>query len=404
MIKRGFSLLLVALLLVISLSPAAYAADVWEDDMFFDVLSYSMPNDSNSLVCFATANKVTATFKLPEGRYIRYIDFIFQVAKNDTAPTVTVGVSATSTQKSLTIVDLGGQRYRVYGSYNQYSPTICITVSASSLQAVTFDAFRISYQAITVYDETGSCVISASDYSNTINFVPTDTINYRSFLGASSPELNSFVTWTRMPNWRKYDFIDFTFSFDVSAINSVRVTIGDTIVPAEVSYLSSDGVNGHFWFAVRVDLTNVNRTSLEELMVTISGKVNSGGSNFICVDGMRGYIDAGAVNLLYIYLRDIITSISSLKQAISGDSTSGDSFKNESSGLISGLDDISSSMDSVDRPSMDSINLDFSSDISSASALMGNIFTTFTGVDWLSRLFLVSITLVLVSYILYGKD
>lgn len=380
------------------------AAEVWEDDIFFDVLSYSFPNDSNSMVCMASGNKVTANFNLPEGRYIRYVDFIFQVAKNDTAPTVTLGVTATSSQKSLTMVSLGNQRYRVYGTYNQYSPYLCITITASSLQAVTFDSFRISYQSLTPYDETGTCTIMAGNYNATINYVPTDLINYRDFIGSSDYANNGLMCIAQCANWRKYDFIDFLFSFDVGAINSVRVNIGDSIVPAEVSHFSSDGIMDHYSFSVRVDLRNVNRLTTEALCITIDGKVNPGEGNLVSVDGIRGYIDAGDVNLLYVFLRNIVTELASIKTALVGDTTSGDQFKDETDVLIEDLGGISDAMNSVDRPSMDSINTDFSGEINGASVLMSTVFTEVMDVPWLSRFILASLTLGLLAFILYGKE
>lgn len=401
--KRIFSLFLIGCILAFSLSPVASAAEVSDEDFFFDVLSYSTPNDSGSMVCFATNNKVVASFSTPDGRYIRYVDIIFQVAGGDSFTNISIATSATATQKALTVVDLGNGRYRAYGQYSQYSPSLTVTITGAPLRAVTFDAFRISYQSFTVYDETGTCDISASGYSNTINYVPTDLINYRNFLGASPPELNSLVTWTTMPNWRKYDYIDFTFSFDVSAINSIRVTIGDAIVPADVSYLSSDGVNGHFWFSVRVDLTNVKRTSLDELMVTVSGKVNSGGSNFISVDGMRGYISAGRVNILYVYLREIITEIASVKDALLGDSSSGNQFKNNTSGKIQDLEHISHTMEQVEKPDLNSFDLDLSYEFADASVLMGNIFNVFLGEEWVFRLLLSGVFISLIAFVLYGK-
>lgn len=402
--KRIFPLALICVILLSSLVPNASATEVWEDDIFFDVLSYSFPNDSNSMICFASGNKVTANFKLPEGRYIRYVDFIFQVAKKDTVPTVTVGVSATASQKSLTMVELGNNRYRVYGAYNQYSPNICITVTASSLQAVTFDSFRISYQTIDAYDETGSCLISASGYTNTINYIPSDMINYRNFIGSSDYSLNGFTTTAWCDNWRKYDFMDFVFYYQVGGINSVSVTIGDSIVPAEVSYLNSNGVMDRYEFTVRIDLRNVNRITTERLTIEVNGKVNPGEDNFISFEGLRGYIDAGEVNLLYVFLRNIVTELSNIKTSLVGDSTSANEFKDDSSELVSGLDGISASMDSVQRPSMDSINMDFTTNIGTASILVGNLFNQLLSVPWLSSIFIASVTIALISYILYGKD
>lgn len=402
--KRIFSLALICVVLVLSLAVPSYATSVWEDDIFFDVLSYSTPNDSGSMVCFATANKVNATFSLPEGRYIRYIDFIFQVAKNDVFSSVTVGVSATAKQYTLNVVDLGNRRYRVYGEYSQYSPTICITVNGSPLYAVTFDAFRISYQTLDSYDETGTCEVRASGFNSVINYIPTDIINYRIFQGTEDYEANYLTCQATCPNWRKYDFIDFLFSLDVGGINSIKVTLGDSIVPAEVSYFTSNGVNDHYAVSVRIDLRNVKRSSTEGLYIFISGKVNPGIDNIVSVDGIRGYIDSGDVNLLYVFLRDIITGIANLKDALNGDTASGDQFKDDSSGLITDLDGITSEMDSVDRPSMDSVDVDFTSDISDTSVLLGSIFEEVTSISWLSRLILASVTMGLIAYILYGKE
>lgn len=94
----------------------------------------------------------------------------------------------------------------------------------------------------------------------------------------------------------------------------------------------------------------------------------------------------------------------SIVNTLNGDSSSGNEFKDDSSGLISGLGDIGSTMDSVNRPSMGSINTNYSGDISDASILMTSLFSSVTGVDWVSRIILASVTIGLISYILYGKE
>lgn len=415
--KRIFSLLLIGCILALSLAPVASATEVPAPELI-EVLELALPNGSNGHQVYRTsgAQNVSASFNLSEQNSFYYIDVLFTVPNGSTPASVWLSQSSGgAVHTQLTLVNVSGSLWRAYANTNYTAPGFFLHFSGG-MGWVEFKSLRISTVPLTGTDERAQCEIQSYDYNATINYVPTDVINYRIFLGASTPELNQLTLKISCNNWRKYDYLDFYLGCDVAAISSISATLGDSVVPFTTSFVGPNGsIENHFDIAIRLDLRNINRTSTEGLFITLRGSVNLGSDNFISMEGCRGLVVASSVNPLVSWLQKIYNKVTSgftsvgqkldnVHEALQGNVNSGNQFKDESSALIDGLGDITASMDSVERPSLDTINLDFSSDISGASSLMGNIFTTFTSVDWMSRLFLVSITLVLVSYVLYGKD
>lgn len=402
--KRILSLALICVILAISLAPAAHAAE--SDDIYFDAMTYTTPNESGSFRVPGSDGVAISDWKLPEGRRIRYVEIIFACVVSDPAPTsVTLANSRTTAQTSLTITHITGATYRAYGEYSSYTPNITLRISSTKVTSVMIESFKICYENNVGFDERGTCEILHIDYGAIINYVPTDVINFRNFTGSSSSSSSVYNLWITCPNWRKYDRLDISFSVWVADINSITVTIGDDSVPYEVSTLTSgNGFYNDYYVTVKIDLSEVRRTTTNELFVHVTGNVNSGSDNMVSIDGMRGFYETGTFDIFTIFFRNIISSLTRIESYLKGDSSSANEFKEESSELISGLDGISASMDSVDRPSMDTINADFTGDISDAAVLMTGLFAEVTGIPWLSTIILASCTLGLISYILYGKE
>lgn len=420
--KRILSLALICVILAVSLAPKAAAAE----STFVELLDIMSANGfDNNKVWYEQGRGIRSVMNSNSVWHVEYIDILFLVPDGATANSVKVGfTSSTSSATTLTTIRVSGNLYRAYGKVSGETRIFYTWVDVTGGAYVVFESYRVSTSALAGVDENAYCDIQAYEYSNTINFVPSDLINYRTFTGSNDPEMNMLHLYIWCDNWRKYDYLDFVFSVDISAINSINATFGDTNVSFEYSFLDNGGViQNHFIVSVRLDLRNLDRTSTEGLIVHVYGQVNSGSTNFISMDGCRGFclpadLDANIAwyrrffnffqNDLWFNLRSILESglsdLGEILSVLSPDSSSGDAFKDESSDRISGLEDISASMDSIQRPSMDSIDADFTGDISDASALMTGLFTEVTSIPWLATILLASCTIGLISYILYGKD
>ena len=404
--KRIVSLALISVILVISLAHQAAATESVYEDMFFDVLAYGYPNDGSSVNIYGT-DSAECYFRLPFVKAVRYVDIIVQVPGVTSGLTAQVGGPAI--KRDLTCEVINNTTWRIYGNTSYSSSVFYLYFQASGLTSVIFKSVRVSFDPLDSVMVEGYCEVSSTSFSGTIHYVPTDDINHRQFLAGEVADGNVLTCFLYTEEWTKFDYIDFQLMFICSNINSISCVMGSEIVPCEVSYLEptiwSETEN---YVTIRIDTRYLDRTVDDYPMVIIEGLLTPSAYNMVSVTNICGYAVPSSGNLLTILFRDLSTKLSgwfsSLQSAFSGDTSSGDAFKEDSSGLISGLDNISASMDSVDRPSMDTVNADFTGDITDASVLMANLFSEVTGVSWLSTILLASCTIGLISYILYGKE
>lgn len=405
--KRIFPLFLVALILVFSLAPAAYAAET-DDSLFFDVLGYSFPRESDASTVLGKNNRVTATFDLPSKIHVTYVDIVFRVDSSSAAASLIVDVSSAAglAAARLSLVQIDDQLFRAYGSVGFTSQFLYFAISASSLKSVEFMSVRVCTTSVDGYDETGTCEITASDYYAIINYVPTDIINSRYWTDSSEPENNYLYLNVRVPNWRRYDFLEIFLSMDISSLTSIYARIGNKLIPCEISYLDNSGmINGHYNVAVRVDLTGADRTSTLEFNLTLDGSINVGSGNFVSVDGISGYIDSSSYNLVTAALRDIRSSLLSLVTQMSGAGTNSIDFKQVATNQSKEIDKAVTSMGAMTGMDMATEigAINFTDQMAMGSSRFSGIFAACTSQSWVGSLVFSSLALGLISYILYGK-
>lgn len=407
--KRIIPLALICVILVVSLAPTASASEVEVPDALFDVLSYSFPNGGTGLTVYADdTGTVSAKFTIPTSGVMQYVDCIVFISQPITG-NLTAQFGGGSAWNNLTVVNIANNMYRVYGQFSHGSSYFYLKFQAEGLRWLTFRTCNISYNKLEHYDIEAYCEVSTSDFSDTIHYVPTDTVNHRFFMAGTDYLNLGYHLFVYTDVWKKYDFIDYTLSIGAQSLLSISCTMGNTIIPCEISYLSNDlTTSDEFIVTMRIDVRELNKTTNDYPQIIITGELTPDSINSVSVLNVSGFLASANGNFLSYLFRDLRNDLkswfSALNKSLNGDTSSGDAFKEDSSGLISGLGDISASMDAVQRPSMDSINADFTGDISDASVLMAGLFSEVTGIPWLATIILASCTLGLISYILYGKE
>lgn len=407
--KRILSLALICVILAVSLAPKVAASEVEVSDALFDVLSYSFPNGGSGLTVYADTNGLaSARFTIPTSGVMQYVDCIFFCSQSLTSD-LTVQFGGGSAWHTLTVVNIANNMYRAYGQFSHSSSYFYINIQADGLRWVTFRTCNISYNKLEHYNIEAYCDVNSSDFSGTIHYVPTDVINYR-FFEAGTDYLNlDLACFLYTDVWKKYDYLEFMISLGCQSVNSVSASMGQTVLPCEVSYIDNDMTTvNNYYITIRIDVSELNKVTDDYPQIIISASLTPDAINSVSVLNASGFLKSANGNFLFYLFRDLTNNLRSwfttLYKSLNGDTSSGDAFKEDSAELITGLDDISASMDSVQRPSMDSINTDFTGDISDASVLMAGLFTEVTEIPWFSTIILASCTLGLISYILYGKD
>lgn len=411
---RLFSLALACVILGGSLVIPASAA---ESDYWLNVLDYATANDSGSNRLANFQKTATAIYALP---------FAFNAAKLDMLVYSLTPLTSVTTfgDTALTVTQVIPNYYRIWGNLLNWSiQNLAITFNTTGFGDVSILSLKISSLSDLALDERCQCLIAATGYSDTINYYVGDDINSRFFYTPSSdPALQYLSLFITCDNWKLYDFLEYHISVSCNSINSVNASLNGVPIPFEVSYIDNPGGYANdFNISIRLDLRDLDRTSSGRPQVTIDGKClpTTEDLNHVAVISCTGALSVQGFQTDIFFLRAIYRSIhgiylyihswiqeqtSAIVSAIRGDTSSGDQFKDDSDSLISDLDDISGVLDSVQRPSMDNVSMDFTGNISGATSLMATTFSTFTSIPWVNTIFMASITLALISYILFGKE
>lgn len=361
--KRVFALASVCMILLCTFAVPVSATE--EDYGVIEVLDFCMPNDGVTARVYS--GTMPASFTLDTARSIRYIDIVFAVPDGETPTTVSASIAKTgSVFADLTIINIRDNIWRAYGTCDIFTQGFFIAVG-SGISWVEFMSVRVSYSALTGTDETGTCVISALGYSATINYIPTDLINYRSFVGDSDYENNDLMLLIQCPNWRKYDYLDIYFSLDIASLNTVSVTLGDTYIPFSSSITDSGtGVINHYDVVLRLDIREVDRTTNEELVIVVRGNVVSGGSNFVSMDGIRGFylsasLDSDApwyrkllavLNSGNANTRNIWSRLGDILEALQGNTQPAEDFNADVYEQVIDLDEGKAELDKLEKPDL----------------------------------------------------
>lgn len=402
---RLFSLALACVILASSLAVPASAAET--GSKFFNILDYCLPNDGDTSFVTVTPSNNRVSFSFPELFAIASIDIVVDIGGAIPSSVAFVGYSWSD---NLTVQHIGNSLYRIYGTTTPMGVnSFDIQFNINNTSWITFHRVDIAITSFDRFDIPAHCDISSSLFSDTINYNPSDTINHRIFATSSDYSDTHFRTVTWADDWRKYDYIDFLISYDVAEITSISARLDGSILPFTVNYIQSSPVEGNSYDVfIRLDLTGVDRSSSGRPIITLEGRLDVAASAGIYFLDCIGHVEVNNVSPVFYYLRMVKAWIQNLGDrivsALNGNTSSGDEFKDDSSGLISDLDDISGVLDSVQRPSMDNVSMDFTGNISGATSLMATTFDSFTSIPWVNTIFMASITLALISYILFGKE
>lgn len=444
-LKRIISLCCVALICVFTLAAPARAAEI-SNDMLLDVLEFN--TDKIDVQTFTTSSP-TITFTLPEKIPVRYVECLVIIGGTTPSGFTYHG----DDDEAMTMTYLGNSMYRLYcdakGSFNR----VKISCNTTGSTRVTFEQVKIASRPWTHTDIESYCDIASVDYNSTIHYVPSDTTNGRNFDAQDVQYAESMFTATFYVNdWQKYDYIDFSASFEVLGINSITAYFGDTLLEVEHNQWSNGQLMQEYQITARVNLTGLDRTASYTPKVVITGQWYSGWVNRIDVLGTTGYVILNDYNFLYYYLGNIgnyiqtgfsninswittqtialqtafvgqtsaiesffttnfgnlnnwiKTQTTALESAIRGDTSSGEDFQDDVQEELDELDQAQAVMDSVTKPAIEDIDVSVDQYVSQADIqVLATPMAVFFEGDLFSKVIIMSILLATVSYTLYGK-
>lgn len=445
---RLFSLILTFSVLFFSLATPASAADTVSVGSLVDLLDYGYSLETSSNTQNFNGNStLDMTYMVSSKITTTYVDVLFMYR---TSGELNVDLMLDDTVKaSLEPYQVSGNIWRAYGSYTGYwadTFTLRFDALAANTNRITILSFEVGRTGNTRVPIEGYMDIIGSNYTNTIHYVPTDATNQRDWT-PTTPGTAQFFLYTE--DWRKYDYIDFMFNLYVDDITSINCVFGSEVLPFDVSYIDS-GTLGYMEtsISVRVDVSQVDRTADDDYypMIIITATESTGNlASVSFIEGVIEYdiespfvywmhtlwytigetagniisaISQGFDNLAFdisalgdrikSYFADLQFALTSkldaIHDAIVGDSTSADEFNDKLDDTLGELEDVQSELENATQPDIETEIGDIDTTVTAeASGFMGDVFEIFISSNVFGTILIFSVTLALVSYVLYGK-
>lgn len=439
--KKIISLALVLVLAVGFAVPAS--ASEGDNTVWYNLLDYTMIGDDSNIWRYNSTSSKTLSVPLPFAITPRYIELVIYAE----------GLTSISCNNTaLTIDKISGSLCRVYGilsssDVNKFSFDFSFSKSSGSvifysIKYTSFDC-RTFPEVGTLYvnDYTGSHTVKMSSSGNSASYtVPWD---YEGGDGSTS-----ITTWISVPNWRRYDYLDISFDTSSQTITSISAMFGAVYVPCDLTYLNdaaSSGIDAKSSYIVaRLDLRGLDRTKTDSLFLRFDSTGRTGTAT-TTLYRVSGYVVTDPPSAFSIWMRrlqdtvsgsisslqtSIVSSLSSFKSSMETwftnirdnlntnfqslkdhltslfdkDTTDSDEFAASIESQVGQIDDANNALDSVTKPDVDDINVSLDSYVDSEIvSSVGDLFGVFLSGGIFSTMVYISLTLALVSFVLYGK-
>lgn len=411
--RRYISLACVALIVVMCIVSPVNAVD--NELAMMDVLQYTSVNSEGNFFSFTGSTVID--LELPYNTFLYSVDLLFN-AYGVTSIEVLWG----GQEFPLSITSIGNGLFRAIGyiTGNYTSLSLRFNNNGSAPTYVTLISCRVDTLDVSSFDSEAYCTIATVDYDSTIHYVPTDTINYRSFKGTDEALVSAYRLDLYNLDWRKYDFIDYLIYLSVGSVDSITCELDGVIVPHTVSILdNSTEFSNDYLICIRVDCRNLDRSvNGVAPYVSITGNVILGEVNLVSVMSCVGLIDSN-INWVNIFLRKILSSLNEkldsiiywikyysdqILVAIRGDTAPGNEFQQEVEQKDQQLKDMAAVMDSVDRPDTNSVIVSADTYVDQtvlATSMQG--LTAVISMPVFLDVIMMSLILATAGYVLFGK-
>ena len=341
-LSRILCLILTVGLLISSLVVSASADELF-DNSWFNLLDFT----GRQMFYFSKGERAFS-WSLPDNMILCQIDMVFKSQGNINAVYYNHPYYG---RQQLSLVSIGDQNYRVYGSWPAWEVTsLDLIFDFSGSSWIYPQSFYVSTSQYLSFDDV--CFINVNGSSDIFMTSPNSQVSYQ--WGGTTAYANQaeYKASIFLQNWQKYDFVDVVFDVHALSIDSVSCVLDDFVIPYEISILESNGdswipdpydqdtailENMHTYsVALRLDLRGIDRSSSNYVHIAVNGTYaqNNSGNRFV-VRRYSGYIMTDDVNPFFYYFQELRISLTAmfndLKEALnpSGDTSQGDVLKEQ---------------------------------------------------------------------------
>lgn len=408
MMKKVHSLLLVIALIFAMAVPASAA----EDSNWIELLETTTVNDSG-VNWFSYSTSATISIPTPRQMRVVAVDMLLSYT-NGTAPDSVEFISGGYITK-LTVSQLTNGMARVYGVITNTFYTdvqFRFTRSANTTSTVEVLSCRINSLPYQNFDASADVLLGNAYY-------PVNDIIDLAGHGLPNANVSEQIRIS-VYDWQKYDTLSIMGYFDDAAISSIRASIGSVAIDVDVSFIDTESAGGwikwendendgdgtitdwysEYLFSISVDVSDLRAFYTEPLYLYVTCDYDMAfGATFIC-QYVTGSVLVPDISDLTWWQR--FTSF--MTDLFGGEDPAADDFASNMESQATEAEDLIDELEQVTKPPVGDIDVDLSDVVSGADVSnAASPLTALLSNELFFSMTMISLTLALVAYVLYGK-
>lgn len=417
LVHKVCSLLLCLTLIIVLAMPVMAESN---DSGWIELLEVVSIQDNGENI-FRMGSSYTLAIPTPKEMRIRKIDML--IRQPAPHPILTASCTVNTTTTELDVLPIGDNLVRIVGNLPDATyETINIKLGRSGTNPQPFEVLSCKVTPLSVQE----FVCDASVYFGGIKY----PIDYHIDLSGGMPEHAATSDEFRIEirDWAKYDHITVWGSADGFSLDSIRASLNTTGLPITVSYMDYNDAGswteyvfetdpnhdnalesgasmstpfyGKYLYCVSIDLSNVDRATAGILLVYMTGHYDQFyGGSFNCqyVNGRVATADTTGLT----WWQKFTNFMSSLFDTESDDA---EDFKEDAAQKGDEIDDLNNQLQDVTKPPVSDVVTDLDSYIDAGTAsTVSSMFGALAGEPLIMSMLMITLTIALVSYILFGK-
>lgn len=378
-----------------------------------ELLEYTsvQPDGGNQFTVTGTSGSVT--LGLETSTRLRKIDMLIwnPVGQRFSSAKVT----ADGTTNTLDIFAIGSNLTRVVGyvpNAAYHHLTVQFTKATNTVQ--TYELLSCKVTPIGVQEFVATAKVFFQDYGNADYYSTDYNIPMWCEPGLSS-DASSWLARVQVSDWQKYDSLSIWGSATSASIESIRVSIGTTALDYKVNYIDPESAGyfvdgdpaylataewGKYLFNITIDLTGVDRSLVTSMYVYFTGTHDlsvQGYFNCQYVNGSLTVADTSDLTWWNRFTR-FMTGL------FGGDTSAADEFQQDAEQQRDEFDQMNEQLEAVTKPPVEDVQTDIGAYVDPvANAQVTSAFQSFASNPLITTMMMITLTVALVGYILFGK-
>lgn len=409
MCKRLLCFFLGAALIVV-LSVPVSAAETYNP--WIEISDVCTVNNSGSNY-FAFNDKITVTLDPGFSTIVNQIDMIWFFGYGAPNSIYLWRNNSASARLKLTIQPIGGAYYRVYGNVGNYTLSQykfdidCGT--GAGYRSYELKSLRVA-ESVAIYDvDYTDSLVDESDY-----VVTESGFMLPAYVALERGMVLPYTWQIELKDWKSYDYVDLMLSTRGASIGSITVTHNGRILPFDVTPLYTDHpssfddgygmsspVPPSTTSVIHIDVSSISRISGVNPVIRIDGSWNNGLDAQLDVLSCIGYINSTERTGVGYWFEKATSFFTGL---FNPDVGASDDFQQDAAQQRDEFDEMNEQLEAVTKPPVEDVHMDIDSYLDPVdNAQVAGVFRSFAGSQLITSMMLISLTLALVGYILFGK-